>query len=71
ESENRYQKNRNDDIQQTLVSERSGAKDKEWEHYRQIRALQERLRKNEALVGQIPPEVLEQIKSKKERGKTR
>jgi hypothetical protein len=30
ESENRYQKNRNDDIQQTLVAERSGAKDKEW-----------------------------------------
>lgn len=71
ESENSYQKYRNDDIQHTLVSERSGAKDKEWEHLQQIRALQERLRKAEALTKQIPPEVLEQLKSKKERGKTR
>jgi hypothetical protein len=71
ESENRYQKNRNDDIQHTLVSERSGAKDKEWEHLQQVRALQERLRKAEALAKLIPPEVLEQIKKQKERGKSR
>jgi hypothetical protein len=71
ESENRYQKDRNDDIQHTLVSERLGAKDKEWEHLQQTRALQERLRKAESLVKQIPPEVLEQIKKQKERGKSR
>lgn len=71
ESENRYQKNRNDDIQHTLIAERSGAKDKEWEHLQQTCALQERLRKAEALVKQIPPDVIEQIKSKKERGKGR
>jgi predicted nucleic acid-binding Zn-ribbon protein len=71
EAENRYQKDRNDDIQEVLVRERSGAEDKEWEHYRQIRALRERLHKREALMKQIPPEVLEQITFKKERGKTR
>ena len=68
ESETGYQKQRNNDLQETLHALRSGNEETEWQHYKEMKILGERLRKQEMLLRQIPSEVMEQyVKTKKER----
>jgi hypothetical protein len=70
ESESGYQKRRNDDLQQTLHLVRSGKEEDEWKHYREMKALEERLRRQERLLKQIPPEIMAQYNNtKKERSR--
>ena len=61
-AETSYQKQRNDDIQQTLLSERSERKGEQFEHHVRVKNLEAKLKQQNKLLKQITPEVLEQIK---------
>jgi hypothetical protein len=72
ESETRYQRKRNADLQQTLHEEKEGKIDVKLKHNKELSALAAQIRKQERLLQQIPPEIMEQyIESKNDRGRSR